>query len=515
MLKKIRKNTKLILWTLLTLIVPPFLFFGIESVFARKEDGVVGILFGQKIRLSDFLKERNNASAILSLKQSSLRDPSFLEQVAWQRMILLHEAQKSGVGVTDQELSREIVKAFAKDPKDVFDSRIYEFYVKNALKLSVYEFEKAYRETLLIEKFQEALKKLVQVSDDEIYESYYYEKEKLDIRYCEIASNRFLDSVSVNELELKQYFDQHPENFRVGVQRRVNYFAVNVKDLADQKMVVSSKEVETFYQKHKENFKKPLTEVSQEIENQLKKGKASKLAQKISRKIYHGLSKKKSFVKVAQECGFPVQRTDFFTRGNPLPIWKNEAGLLKNIFEGDLKESLEPVWVNEVYYVVVPMREKPSYIPSLEEVQTQVRDLLIGEKAKEEAKKKAEEIYGKLLSAKNDPKFSFSQSCKALGEKVEKLSPFTRPESLVSSDAYGMIRKAAWDVEIGKISQVVETQNGSAFFWVKKSLDPSREEFEKLKTAYHDRVLARKQQKIFYEYYQWLLKQCEIFELKK
>jgi hypothetical protein len=511
MLQQIRKNKKLILWILLALIVPPFIFFGIESAFVKNQNPMVGILFGKKVLLEDFFKARTFTSAMLSLRQPGAVDASLLDQLTWQRLIFLRQAKQLGIQISNSELSEAIVKDFTRDR---FDTKAYELFVKQALKLSVFEFENAYRETLLIEKFQETLSSLIQVTEDEVYEGYLYEKEKLSIRYCEIPFDGLMPSVQVSEEEMKKFFSENRESFRVGVQRSVIYFAISLKDF-EEKALITPKRVEDYYRNHREEFKEPLVKISAEIENKLKKEKVKTLAQKTSKKIYHEIYKGKSIKAIEKKYALKLEKIDFFTADAPPSLWERVPGFIERIFESELNEPLEPFFHQDIYYVLIPIREKPSYLPEFDEMEGKVRDILIEEKAREAAKKDAEKLQSEISQLIRQEKLSFSQACQKTGKDSVELPPFSRLESRFPNDPFGEIKRTAWDEKTNQISDVVPTGRGYAFFIIEDNVKPSREEFEKEKAPFLEKILNRKRQKAFYEYYDWLLRQCQFFRINQ
>ena len=508
MLTHIRKNTKLIMWVLLLLIVPPFLFFGIENAFVKKENRLVGVLFGKKILLEDFYKARSFTFAMTSLQQQAPSDPRYLDQLTWQRLILLSQAKKSGLAVSNSELSEAILKNFSAGQ---FDDKVYQAFVKNTLKLSVFEFEKAYRETLLIEKFQNLMTTLVQVYDAEIQDAFIYEKEKLTIRYCETPFEKYVSEVQIADVDIQSYYDQNQESLKVPVQRKLQYVALPFKSFED-KIKITPKAIESFYQKNKKFFNKPLIELSSQIENNLKREKAFKQAQKMANKIYGKLLDNEPFEKAVQNTGYSVESTDFFTQEKAPALFMPSLPVLKNIFNSALMQPLEPAQIHENLLVLIPTEEKAPYLPTLEETREPIKEILIGQKAREKAKLVSEDVLKKVKEAISNQKSSFSKACQTTGEKAIKLGPFTRSESWGGNDSLSSLKKAAWKVEFKIPSEIIATENGFAFFSVVKSELPSEEDFTKNEQSLKEQVLARKRQKVFYEYYAYLLKQCQFFE---
>jgi peptidyl-prolyl cis-trans isomerase D len=509
MLEQIRRNRKLILWILLALIVPPFIFFGIESAFVKKKDPIVGILFGKKILLSDFYKAKTLTLAMLNVRQPNRSiDLSFLNQLTWQRLVLIEQAKHLKLKISDSELSKAIIQNFYQDH---FDSKSYEFFVKQVLKLSVFEFENAYRDTMLIEKFQEVVSKLIQITDDEIYEAYLYEKEKLEISYCEIPFDRFLNSIQVSESEMKDYFSQNKESFRVGIQRKVSYFIIPFKDF-EKEVLTSQEKVENYYREHRDDFKDPLNKIYSDVENKMKSEKARVLADKQSKKIYRAISKERSLKKISQKFNLTPHHSNLFSEEQPNSLWNNNPAIIKKIFESELKEPLDPFFYDQAFYIVIPTSEKPSYIPNFEEVKSKIHDLLLEKKAREKAKTEAARLKTAVSKAMEEEKLSFADACQKNNEQAVNPPSFSRQESELPNDSIREMKQSAWNQAFSKVSDIYSTHKGCGFFIILNASQPSRETFEKDKDLFHEMALNRKRQKFFYEYYDWLLKQCKFSE---
>ena len=508
MLSFLRKNTKIVMWILLALIVPPFLFFGIGSVFSSKEDRPVGLLFGRKVLLSEFIKVKTATLAIMQLRQQpvSLQSPYF-DQITWQKMIVLEQGRKLGLKVTNDELSKTILNIFST--QGPFDSKVYEYTIQDILKMSVLEFERSVRDDLIVQKMRDLVFNLVDVTDQEARELFFYDEEKWVVRYCEIPSERFLDQIKLDEDALKKYYDEHSEDFRVADQRKVEYVAVSIDSFLTQ-VKIAPVLIEKYYQTHRELYeKKALNEVSTEIETILKTEKTQKRAKTTARKIYQLLLKGGAFEKAAEKYHLSSETSDFFTQSDPPPMWKNTLSLTRDIFKEEIHQPLSPALVGNVYYVVRPVEVKKSYIPAYEESRGRVKDSWMGEKAKEMAGTACEELIKKIQDLMAQ-KISFKKACEHNGEKSAKIPPFSRLESRGMDELNGL-KMEALNVPIHGLSKSIRTQKGYAVLTILKSIPPDPKNYEKSKGRYLEKVRSKKRQKIFYDIYRRWSVDCPFY----
>jgi hypothetical protein len=201
-----------------------------------------------------------------------------------------------------------------------------------------------------------------------------------------------------------------------------------------------------------------------------------------------------------------------FSEEQPNSLWNNNPAIIKKIFESELKEPLDPFFYDQAFYIVIPTSEKPSYIPNFEEVKSKIHDLLLEKKAREKAKTEAARLKTAVSKAMEEEKLSFADACQKNNEQAVNPPSFSRQESELPNDSIREMKQSAWNQAFSKVSDIYSTHKGCGFFIILNASQPSRETFEKDKDLFHEMALNRKRQKFFYEYYDWLLKQCKFSE---
>jgi peptidyl-prolyl cis-trans isomerase D len=176
MLIQIHKHMKWIMWAIVVLITVTFLFFGIypsniggRAVAKVGGDTISSDEFNQAYRnLYDnykaVLKDQFNADFAKSLKSQAL------QQLIMDKL-LIQEAERIGLSVSDEELQADILKipAFTRNGK--FDSKIYEFTL-DRINMKPAAFEASQRESLLRRKLEQLVKDGVEVTDSELAAAY-------------------------------------------------------------------------------------------------------------------------------------------------------------------------------------------------------------------------------------------------------------------------------------------------------------------------------------------------------
>ena len=137
MLKFLRhKKTAKKIWIgLAVIIVPAFVLWGSGSLLRnRQEQTFAGIMFGKKISLQEFQDafSAEKTSAILQFgdKLSEFEGQFNFEAAAWERLMLLQEAKKRKITVTDKEVVDFMQKLPLFQRNGKFDSKIYDQILK-------------------------------------------------------------------------------------------------------------------------------------------------------------------------------------------------------------------------------------------------------------------------------------------------------------------------------------------------------------------------------------------------
>jgi len=176
MLEVIHKHMSWIMWAIVVLITVTFLFFGIypsdiggRSVAKVNGDVITADELNRVYRTmydnyKQVLKDKFDESFAKTLKSQALQ-----ELVAGK--LLVQEADRIGLRVSDEELQNVIMAtpSFARDGK--FDKRIYD-RILDQINMKPAAFEANQREFLLRQKLERLVKDGVVVTDAELAASY-------------------------------------------------------------------------------------------------------------------------------------------------------------------------------------------------------------------------------------------------------------------------------------------------------------------------------------------------------
>lgn len=176
MLQSIHKHMKWIMWAIVVLVTVTFMFFGIypTTVSGRtvaKVDGYVissddlnRVYRNMEETYRQIMKDQFNENFAKTLRGQALRE-------LVQNRLLVQEADRVGLRVTDEELQAYIMQIPAFVVRGRFDRRAYEGALQN-INMTPALFEANQREYLLRQKLERLVQDGVAVTDAELPAAY-------------------------------------------------------------------------------------------------------------------------------------------------------------------------------------------------------------------------------------------------------------------------------------------------------------------------------------------------------
>ncbi|MBW2147679.1 MAG: SurA N-terminal domain-containing protein, partial [Deltaproteobacteria bacterium] len=141
---------------------------------------------------------------------------------------------------------------------------------------------------------------------------------------------------------------------------------------------------------------KPLEEVREQAEQAVIKQKAQELAYEEAEKLDQEVYERNSLEKVAEERGIRLETTEPFSREEDVPGLGYRPEFVKAAFEYNIGEISKLISEPSDHFILKVLEEIPPYVPEFEEVKEQVKLRLRETKAKEKARKEAEEFLAAL-----------------------------------------------------------------------------------------------------------------------
>jgi peptidyl-prolyl cis-trans isomerase D len=466
MLEILRKKgvNKTVLWIIAVIIILSFGVFGT----AYRIDNIVnsaGTIYGHSVSIKDFqqayLDARDQAIRIYGDEFFKNGNRIDLEQETWDRLILLKEAKKRGIQVADQEVVDFIATVPFFQRAGQFDRILYEEIVESsrAFDRSTHDFEGGVRKQLMIKKLLEAVAPDLVLSDADLKKEYQKRNEKITLEYVLFNASDYAKNASAGGDEIKTFYEQHKEQFRLPVTIVLNYVQTKDKALADT----------------------------------------------LSKELKPGVD----FAVVAKTLKLDMKTSSAFTQDQPILTFASNPDNVGNFFKMKPGEFSPPLEAPDGWQVVQLKSKNESAIPALQDIKTEVKQAVLLEKGFALAKPDADKALTGLTEALKTK--DFKTAATGLGLKVEETPSFGRREYIANVGLVSEFQQESDRLNTDKrLSGVISTSQGPAIIYLEKMEKPKDEEFESDKANFRQMTNAEHRNQVLITFMGQLRDQADV-----
>jgi peptidyl-prolyl cis-trans isomerase D len=272
-------------WLIITIWIATIAFIGAGFVgwgaysYGKKQDEVARIK-DTSIKVKDiqniYSELYNKLNQIMggkldeaTAKQFGLEKQAFKE--ALKEAMLIQFAKDNGLYITNEELAKALIEipAFHKNGK--FDKKLYKQYLSNT-RQTAEEFESNLKKQLLIFKISQALNIPSTTTLQDTIASYFFMEDKISIKTINSPK------IEVTEEEIKNYWQKHKDNYKSPLTYNIGYFYVSLN------ANTTEAEINNYYDEHKTNYTDengkilPLKDVKDKVKTDLLAKKTKKEA---------------------------------------------------------------------------------------------------------------------------------------------------------------------------------------------------------------------------------------------
>ncbi len=489
MLKILRKKgvAKRICGGIVILIIVAFGFAGKAYLLngrGKNQFNYAGKIFGKKISFDQYKKAYKavNIQALIQYGDNldKLRPFLNLEREAWDRLILLHEAKKAKITVSDEEVIETIAQYPFFQQDGQFNNKIYTRILRGYFHIKPRDFEESVRETIMMAKLYEQKTAGISVSEKEIFNNYKLRNEKVQVSYVFVPIDKFIDKAVFNEKKAKEYFNSHKEEFKVPLMVDVKY--ITLKFPAPSKKNKNKSEKKSNKNEKQQNDKEKIIEKAKQI--------------------YQQLILTPSLKDIAKKNGIEMHTTGFFSMEKPnlKPGWSYK--ILNKVFQMRPGDIMEPFETPKGICIIQLRARKKSHLPNYEEVKEKVRNTILKLEAKKIARQTAEQYLKSIKAEMNKTQLKdFAKTAKKLGLELHKTPIFTRGQYLPTIGISSNFQKAAFSLTKNHpISGVVETAKGFCILYLEKYIPVDMDKYTKERNKLSKRLLMQRKNEAFNEY---------------
>lgn len=474
MLKSMRKNMKAIMWVLLVTFV---LWGGSSAVLSRsKTANYAGVVSGKKVGWKEY---EQNYSAVLNQaklaygeKFNEIKQYLNLEQETWDRIILLRDAAKKRIRVSDDQVVETVCNIpLFQDAGGKFVPQIYKRVVEYFLRVPAREFEDQMKDSIKIAKLEQAVVAGVTISDNELKEVYKEKNEKVNVDYVLVSADDYKTQVSADEGKINEYYQKHLREFKTPLRVNIEYIPFEYDA----------------YQKSQDKAADAASDVSYELMQQ----------------------KQPDFAAVAKKFGLPIKETGFFAMNENIPGIGLSYQVAFETFRMEPGQISPPIKAERGRYIIKVKAKKEPHIPALDEIRQKVKDAVVLEEAKNLAAKKAEELLSNIKQ-KMDSGSTFKQACDELKLEVKATGLFTKAGYVPEIGQSEEFANVAFSQEKGSLAGAATTPQGAAIIFVADKVGIDEKKFDAEKEQFKITALQEKQQKYFEDWFNKLKEKASV-----
>ncbi|MFH0762939.1 MAG: peptidyl-prolyl cis-trans isomerase [Candidatus Omnitrophota bacterium] len=450
MLKKLReKKTAKRLWIgLAIIIIPAFVFWGFS-----------GALRGPKEQGNLEFQESFQAVKNLAIMQfgdnfSEIQKYLNLEEQARLRLILINEAKRRKVNVSNKELVQAIQSNPLFQQKGAFNNKIYSELLQYTFRTQPRAFEEQTRQSLMISKLYESATNGVKLSEEEIREEYRKNNEEISIYYLAAFPSDFEKEANPSEENLLNFFAKNSLQFKKPLSFSLNYLSTDSEDKA--------------------------------------------------RQLYQSLLKTKDLAKTAAEFELEVKETGLFGQTEAIPGIGWSPDILMLVSKLKKGQISPPVTLDKYYYILQLTERKEPYIPQYSSIQGRVKDAFIQAESKRMALAKLEECLAKIT-----PAADFKKLAKSYGLKTDSTGLFKFGSYIENIGASDSFWKNCAGLKEGEISSIIELPSGFYIIKLKERVPLDEDKFAKEKEVFSRKLLEQKKGEYFNSFVEELKRKAQ------
>jgi peptidyl-prolyl cis-trans isomerase D len=408
MLNLMRKHARnWLMKIILGIIVIVFIFY-FGSIGGRQRAERIATIDGKTIVYADFQREyqrtldmyHNRLGQALTeelLKELNLKQKTLDNLV--NQLVVLKKAEEMKIAVTDEDVKMSILSYPAFQQNGVFNERVYQQVLQNE-KMSPEEFEEMLKKNLIASRMENLIQDGVKVSDQEMYDLYRIQKEKIDIDFIQIAPKDFTAGLKPTAAELESFLKAHEGQFRVPEQLQVRYLAFMAQDYAAS-VKISDEEIADYYEKNKSRWKKgdkvqPLAEVRNGIIAEMGQIGGMYTAAGEVKKAHDTIYQEENFDGYAAQKKLTIHTSGLFRISEPPAEFRLIKDFTKIVSRLEAKEITRALQGEKGYYIFQLVAKKAPYVPTLKEIQAEVEKQYRETEAKRLAQKEAEDLLARL-----------------------------------------------------------------------------------------------------------------------
>lgn len=422
--------------------------------------------------------------------------PSQLASSLVDSLILSYLADEYGLEVGESEVADTIVKAYKfQDPKTQYDMML------KMRGVTAQEFEALWKADLTRRKVMTFVASGFIFGDKEIENRYRDENSKFKTKMVQIRASSFAKDVGeIADADAMAIFEREKGTLAIPERRTVKYVMISAASIRAG-MDIPESEIKAYYESHKEKFgERPFDQVKSQVKNVMLFGEKSyetkvKEAFDAASAEFSKAGSEAEIMKVADKFKLQVATVEALEKDKPKVPFTGDPEVLEKVFQAKENQwsDLVEMPVSSIRYCVTSV--KAPHPATFDEVKTEIKDRIKGERLSDLARKAAFELKAAAKDAK-----TLEDEAKKKNFQVQDSN------ELKVSDAIPMIGKdkklsrQIFEGSVGQVSDPMETRDGFALSCLLEKTPADMQKFKSEKTSFVEEQAQKEAQTYLEDY---------------
>ena len=454
-------------WTkaLFLVIALVFVFFGVGSFGDDAQVQIIVTVDDAPVTLQEFQRAYRNVEANYREIYKERFTPELAQQMNLRQQTLdqlvdtklwAKEARRIGFRASDEDVRQEIATSPTFHSYGSFSPDRYRRLLRY-LRMTPQEFEEQQRNRLVIERFQKFIDGSIRATDYEIEELFRFEQEEVNLAFLKIASADLVDLVTIAEQQVREFYTNNTESFRIPERVRLHYVSYAPEDF-ESDASVSEDEVLDFYNTHKDDrFTEEKQVQARHILFSLADGVSDERkadTRSMAQGILERARKGEDFAALAEEYS---QDTGTASNGGDLGLF-GRGRMVKPFeeaaFDMEVGQVSDLVETTFGFHIIKVEAIQPERIKPLEEVADTVTEELLERKSRAIAEKRAREDRKNIADGT-----TLLQFAESVGLEAKETPLVNQNETIPGLGRRPKLVETAFGQSPGQISDPIQVDN--------------------------------------------------------
>jgi len=415
--------------------------------------------------------------------------------------MLVYEADRMGVGVSNEELSKTLHQGQFGEvlfPGGSFiGEQAYEMFIQNQFNLSVAQFEQEIKTEIAQKKLLSLVTSPVSVTDKDISEALQKQGTKVKFEYAVLTLDDIKKQINPTEAELKAFYEQYKQQYANSIpeKRKAQYILIETAKLAE-KVPVTQAELQQYYNQHQDAYRVPETVTVRHILIKTPTpgpdGKVDQAGVEAARKkaedVLAQLKAGGNFAELAKKYSDDPSSAQNGGLLPPLTRGRTVAEFEQAAFNTPVGQTTGIIRTNYGFHIIHVEAKQQARVKPLEEVKPEIESVLKAQKAAAEAQNLATAVQSLARTA------GMSKAAAEKGLSVTTVGPIAQGDILPGIGNAPEFVNALFSAKKNDPPASVPLPRAYAIYQVTEIEPPQTPTFEQVKAKVEEQFKSQRAQ---------------------